>query len=103
MGGQTMAELGHQGRRVDLLKFDVEGFEWDFFEREFLPGGILPFQLSFELHTQGAKPQYVPEVNKRGKDYRAVNRLLLALHDKGYRVVAKELNRHDRACAEFVL
>merc|ERR1712228_210466 len=99
--GQTMGELGH--KHIDLLKFDIEGFEWDFFEHELLPHDVMPLQLSFELHTENAKPQYVPEVVKRGKNYQAVNRLFLALHDKGYRVVAKELNNHDRACCEFVL
>lgn len=97
----TMAELGHS--HVTLLKFDVEGFEWELFEDELLSSPNPPDQLSFELHTQGAKPEYVPPQNVAGKGYREVNRLFLALWDLGYMVASKELNIGDPACAEFVL
>lgn len=98
---ETMKLLGHS--HISLLKFDIEGFEWGLFENEILKSLQLPGQLAFELHTEGANPRYVPEENTKGKDYVAVNRLFLELHDKGYRVVSKELNSGDHACAEFVL
>merc|ERR1712039_519870 len=35
--------------------------------------------------------------------YEEVNRLFLALHDAGYRVVSREMNEVDEKCAEFGL
>lgn len=101
---ETMKLLGHD--HISLLKFDIEGFEWGLFANEILasPNGQgLPEQLAFELHTEGANPEYVPKDNTKGKDYVAVNHLFLELYDKGYRVVSKEVNSGDHACAEFVL
>lgn len=97
----TMAQLGHT--YVDLLKFDIEGFEWKLFETEILSSKNPPEQISFELHTQKANPAYVPPSLVSDKGYVQVNRLFRSLHDKGYRVVSKELNSGDPACAEFVV
>lgn len=97
----TMAELNHS--KVDVLKFDIEGFEWNLFEKDILHNNIQPIQLSFELHTAEVNPLSVPKEISRGKDYKAVNNLFLKLFDLGYRVISKELNWWDPACAEFVL
>lgn len=97
----TMAELGHT--YIDLLKFDIEGFEWQLIETEILPSATPPEQLSFEVHTQKANPAYVPPSLVGDKGYVQVNRLFKSLYDKGYRVASKELNSGDPACAEFVL
>jgi len=97
---QTMAELGHT--YVDLLKFDIEGFEWNLFATEILPSSNPPEQISFELHTQKANPAYVPQSLVHDKGYAQVNQLFRSLYDKGYRVASKELNSGDPACAEFV-
>lgn len=97
----TMAELGHN--HVDLLKFDIEGFEWQLLETEILPSRNPPEQISFELHTQKANPAYVPPSLVSDKGYVEVNRLFRSLYDKGYRVASKELNSGDPACAEFVV
>jgi len=97
----SMKELGHTS--MDLLKFDIEGFEWQLFERELLKGIVKPQQISFELHTEGAKPWAVPEGNTKGRTNNQVNNLFLQMHKHGYRVASKELNRHDHACAEFVM
>jgi hypothetical protein len=98
----TMTELNHT--RLDLLKFDIEGFEWSLFNDELFSGMVsLPRQMSFELHTEGAQSMYVsPEVVK-GKGFKQVNELFLNLFDRGYRVVSKEINNGDRHCAEFVV
>lgn len=98
---ETMRELGHTN--VDILKFDIEGFEWKLFESEILPGQNPPEQISFELHTQQANPAYVPHYNVADKGYVEVNKLFKSLYDIGYRVVSKELNSGDPACAEFVV
>jgi len=99
--GETMKELGHD--TIDLLKFDIEGFEWRLFEEELLTSSSLPAQLSFELHSEGANPRFVPVANVKGKGFTEVNKLFLDLFDVGYRVASKEVNRWDPACAEFVL
>lgn len=97
---ETMKDLGHT--YIDLLKFDIEGFEWPLFKTELLTIANPPEQLSFELHTQKANPAYVPQFNVRDKGYVQVNRLFRSLYDIGYRVTSKELNNGDPACAEFV-
>jgi len=99
----SMKELGHSS--MDLLKFDIEGFEWQLFENELLKDGntVLPNQISFEMHTEGAKPWAVPKENTAGHSNHEVNKVFLEFHKLGYRVVSKELNRHDHACAEFVM
>jgi len=97
---ETMAELNHT--YIDLLKFDIEGFEWQLFDSQILTNGNPPEQLSFELHTQKANPAYVPQGNVHDKGYVEVNRLFRSLYDLGYRVTSKELNSGDPACAEFV-
>merc|ERR1712014_107488 len=98
---QTMQLLGHDS--VDVLKFDIEGFEWKLFQSEIFGLKSLPKQLAFELHTEGSKPIAVPPHLVQGKGYVEVNRLFVALHDLGYRVVSREMNEVDEKCAEFVL
>lgn len=97
----SMAELSDT--KVDLLKFDIEGFEWALFRDAILEAPRLPVQLSFELHTQGANPGAVPVENVQDKRRHAVDELFIALYDKGYRVVSKEINPGDHHCAEFIL
>jgi len=97
---ETMAELGHEN--IDLLKFDIEGFEWGLFEQDFYGSGVRPMQLSFELHTEKACPGAVPKTAVAGRGFAAVNKLFSKLYGFGYRVVSKELNDGDHACAEFV-
>jgi hypothetical protein len=96
-------ELGHS--QIDMLKVDIEGFEWDLFESSlFSEAGDanLPQQLLFELHTTGAKPD-VPQNLLVNRSKAAVDRLFLRLFDLGYRVMNKELNDYDSRCAEFAL
>ena len=83
----------------------------------------LPFQLAFELHTRATRPcghsllsrskgmrrtrcatlEAMPVNTILEKGPQAVAQLFERLHWAGYRVVFKEINRLDRACAEFVL
>ena len=62
---------------------------------------LLPKQLLFELHAEHAHPQAVPVSVVRGKNKTAVQALFLGLHDLGYRLISKEVNHGDCACAEF--
>jgi len=96
----TLKELGHPV--LDILKFDIEGFEWTLFEEDLLPASILPNQLSFELHTEGANTAFVPPEPVKGKSFEEVNALILRLFDLGYRVVDKAVN-YDQFCSEFTL
>jgi len=95
-------ELGHS--HIDILKMDIEGFEWDIFVGLLqLQDLDLPQQLLFELHTEGANPTWVPPSLVKGKTRREVVDLFLRLYDRGYRVVYKEVNIGDPRCADFTL
>lgn len=99
--------INNTSSAIDLLKFDIEGYEWQLFDMLLDPQltdpGTLPQQLSFELHTQGARRKYVPPHAVRGRDAHAVADLFRGLWKLGYRVVYKEINNGDPACAEFVI
>lgn len=103
--GEIMKKLGHD--RIDVLKMDIEGFEWGVFEQEILPlaraGRHAPVQILFELHTDMANPQFVPQRVVAGRDRTAVNSLFASLLNEGYYVVAIDVNGGDTACAEFAV
>jgi hypothetical protein len=95
-------ELKHS--EVDILKFDIEGYEWGLLENEVLgAGGFLPKQLMFELHLQGAWAGAVPPAVVHGKTEDAMLDLFEKLFEAGYHVVAKEINPGDKRCCEFTL
>lgn len=99
---EVVKSFGH--RQVDLLKFDIEGYEWELIEKQVLAkGGFRPLQMAFELHTEFVPDFFVPPAVVRHRGKAAVNRLFLALHDLGYRVVSKQLNLGEISCAEFVV
>ncbi len=117
---EVRKRLGHP--KLSLLKFDIEGFEWQLFEvpfllvssccccdscissqNEILPATDLPTQLVFELHCEGVTPFVVPKQLVAGKNRTAVNRLFLRLHALGYRVAAKVPNSKDVFAADFAL
>ena len=98
---EVMKDLGHD--HIDMLKFDIEGSEWELFENEILqlPPSKLPNQLLFEFHTEGANPNFVPTASVKGRDRLEVNRLMLLLFDVGYRIIEMERNDGDPYCAEI--
>jgi hypothetical protein len=100
---QIKSKLGH--RKVDLFKFDIEGFEWELLYSEIVNGNEedLPEQLLFELHTEGASAFFVPPTLVRLYRHHQVNVLFYRLWKKGYRVIHKEGNVGDRHCMEFSL
>ena len=71
-----MQRLGHASSAIDLLKFDIEGYEWQLFgmllDSKLTEPSTLPQQIAFELHTQGARRNYVPGHTVEGRDSRAV-------------------------------
>lgn len=95
---QTMANLGHQ--HIDILKFDIEGSEWQLLE-ELLHGTVRPRQILFELHTFCVSPYFREIALVRTKDKSSVNALFVKLYHAGYRLMSKDLNLGDRCCSEF--
>jgi hypothetical protein len=98
---QAKEKLGH--KKINMLKLDIEGFEWNLLQSEIIDGDedMLPEQLLFELHTEGANPGVVPPgvvANKRANE---VNTLVLHLWKRGYRLINIELNAEDPLCAEL--
>jgi hypothetical protein len=94
--------LGHP--RIDVLKMDIEGFEWELLAGLLAsPDRDLPEQILFELHTEGSNPEFVPARVVAGKRKQAVDELFLRLYDRGYRVMHWELNDGDKHCAEFAV
>jgi hypothetical protein len=94
-------QLGH--KKIDILKFDIEGYEWDLFEDDLLHMNPeeLPEQLLFELHTEGANSKSVPPANVYRRRHHQVNELVYKLWLLGYRCVNIELNIGDPRCAEL--
>lgn len=95
----TMQVLGHS--RIDILKADIEGFEWQLFEGSFLRGMLQPWQIIFELHAKGSNPRYAPEQLTHDKDCERVRTLFLKFLNMGYVVVSKEQKRNHLSDAEF--
>lgn len=50
-----MQQLGHVGRRIDILKVDIEWSEWDSFNTLFAEGFPEIGQIQIELHWRGTE------------------------------------------------
>lgn len=99
---EIMERLGHTA--VDLMKFDIEGNEWNLFDVLLkTKEDLLPYQLAFEVHTYGANNKAVPQNLVGNKGMRETAELFDRLYGAGYMVVAKEINIADPSCAEFVM
>jgi hypothetical protein len=102
----VMTNLGHKsdeedtGGGVNLLKLDIEGYEWQLFgmllDESITDPATLPMQISFELHTEAGGENTFPLTL-------SLHALFARLWKLGYRVVFKEVNGGDTACAEFVV
>ena len=66
---------------IDILKMDIEGYEWSVLEREVLDAGVLPRQLLFELHLEGANPMAVPFRVVKGRQERQLVKLFERLFE----------------------
>lgn len=98
----VMEVLGHD--HVSMIKFDIEGFEWQLFEEILqLPLNKLPRSIVFELHLEGTDPNYVPPAVVQGRKREAVRELFLKLWHKGFRVTSKILNPRSETVAEFAM
>lgn len=78
---QMVDDLGHRGRRIDLLKIDCEGCEWHTY-KDWLTGGTEPQQILVELHWKK-----LPEGG-----WRKAHEFYQFLFSQGYVVANKEPN-----------
>lgn len=100
---ETKAYLAHAARPIALIKWDVEGFEYDIF-RELLDGDIdaLPREILFELHFRahmGARTSW----RLREKHAGELAVLAIDLYDMGYRVVKAKGNLGCASCYAYSL
>ena len=97
----TLRTLGH--KRVDLLKMDIEGYEWDVLNAMMQSSYPLPFQITIELHLNALWNS--ANLWWAGRKMTAGEVALWArrFYDLGYRVVHRSDNPRWPQCAEFAL
>jgi hypothetical protein len=88
---QTVQELGHTGRTIDLFKIDCEGCEWSSYNA-FFEGGITLRQILVEVHG-GFSSATMPM--PQAVDF------FESLKDQGYVIFHKEPNIHWTHCIEY--
>ena len=103
-------------RKVDYLKMDIEGFEWNTLPYILdAPKELLPIQISFELHLingllpKSGVPDYLVKPPgqswfKPGQSwFKPVMRLFKKFVSQGYGIVSNEINLYNSQCSEYVL
>ena len=86
-----LKKLGHT--HVDLLKMDIEGWEWDVMFALLDDSNkevALPAQISWEIHVPDAMNPFLPTL-----------RMIDLLNRRGYRLFSKELNPRCLWCTEL--
>lgn len=98
---QIVRELGHTERRIDILKIDCEGCEYEVMPVVFkaIQHGTMPVihQIQIELHRSKLTPEQM---------YANLKMLFGSADDAGYRIFHKERNHwgcHGYACVEYSL
>lgn len=100
---RIMQELGHE--RISIIKWDVEGFEYDIFRDVLSEGSLhsrLPREILFELHYRAhmrARPPWWAREKTAGE----IAMLATDLYDAGYRVISSHPNRGCPSCFEYTL
>jgi hypothetical protein len=90
-----MSDLNHQGRYLDILKIDVEGSEYAFFDDLFKTTDYLSEnirQILIEIHLA---PIVRTVDNVRVYDYKKIHRLFELFHQKNFVIFHKEVNLYD--------
>jgi hypothetical protein len=95
---ETVQELGHVGRTVDIFKTDCEGCEWDTYPA-FFESGVELRQILIELHsTMEGKGIYNPMPLPQSVDF------FDSMYRHGYVIFHKEVNIQHweaRQCIEY--
>ena len=97
-------------KRVDLLKVDIEGWEWPIFDRDAPPDLNLPMQLLMEVHycvrVQGRRNPFLECKVLHNHTLETASdmvRFQSHLLRNGYVVVNKDDNPHCAHCTELTL
>lgn len=101
--------LGHTGRKIDVLKLDVEGFEFGVLDnhtmwRDVARLGTSVSQVLVEVHSKGINRQTFSWRNASVYEGRDMDNLFRVMSDQGYGIFHKEINTFPTAnllCAEF--
>jgi hypothetical protein len=83
--GETLEQLGHTDRRIDLFKIDCEGCEWTSY-KDWINESVDIRQIQIEVHASTRRPQDVP-----------VSGFFQDLFDRGFVPFSKEANTHPAA------
>jgi len=90
-----MSELNHTGRYLDILKIDVEGSEYEFFDDLFNTTDHLSeniHQILVEIHLA----RIIRTVNNATVyDYKKIHNLFELFHEKHYVIFHKEVNLYN--------
>ena len=85
---ETVEELGHAGRTIDIFKIDCEGCEWNTYA-EWFNSGVTLKQILVEVHS-----------SPLGK----ADKFFTALQEEGYVTFHKEPNLYTEGkCVEYAL
>ena len=87
-----MSELNHSGRNLDILKIDVEGSEFEFFDELFNTTDYLSEnirQILVEIHLSAIKEQVN---NATVYNYNKLHHLFELFHEKHFVIFHKEVN-----------
>lgn len=101
----TLEDIQHQfgHTKIDLLKLDIEGWEWPIFDIEYT-NAIMPMELLMEVHYnwngRGARGVIHNQTMSSAKDMVRLQSHLLGL---GYVVVNRDDNPFCRHCTELTL
>ena len=99
-------DFSTKDEKLSIIKWDVEGFEYDIF-RDVLSEGSglhtrLPREMLFELHYRshmGARTAWWDREKTAGE----VAMLAVDLYDAGYRVIGAHINGGCSSCYEYTL
>ena len=109
--GEIQSRLGHD--QIDLLKFDIEGYEWPIFnswpELSDVTSSaqfVYPMQILVEIHYRTQFPELRLPQQKAVDDFRSAEDLVMLqahLLKMGYAVIFRDDNRHCKHCTELTL
>jgi hypothetical protein len=107
----AMTHFGH--KRLDLLKIDIEGYEYDVFSSWKIDSINFPMQISMELHYKDiyfGTPSFNNSTDlsnlfwpKHQITLSELSLFMLHLSNMGYAIVSREDNKYCSHCSEVTL